>query len=312
MAIAPLGVFPRILSSPSSSQSLPLSFEAKDHFTRQSDKPQRAHCSQTAKSQKKGLITLEQIVSRLIKLDGAKRFAPDSLTNRFYRECYPREWGVIIYGSAQILPGTPEYDFAKQVGAAIGKQQIDQKQLYVVTGGGPGAMRAAAEGAQSVGAHTVGAAMAFIGEIPSHEVHPEFVIHPDFSSRIDGEGGYEQRAAYTAVVPGGIGTEQELIKKAVELLYDKTPYPSQKQIVLFDYDNFFSAPGGLLDHMRYLVERKKANPKLLALFKIAKTPEEGAKFLLDPKIAWTPGILSTKRRKFKEWKTLSNRSGQVA
>ncbi|MBY0405635.1 MAG: LOG family protein, partial [Cyanobacteria bacterium] len=109
------------------------------------------------------------------------------------------------------------------------------------------------------------------------------------AERIDAPGGYEHRGAYTAAVPGGPGTAQELWKKANELFYDQTLYPCQKLIVLFDYENYYSAPRGFLDNLKFMVERGKANPKMINMFKTVKTPEEAAQYFLDPNIPWTPG-----------------------
>lgn len=223
------------------------------------------------------------------KVDAGKIYKPDSITNKFYQELYPRERGVIVYGSSRTKEGTPEYEYDVKVGAAIGRTLLGGKPMHVVTGGGPGAMKAIGAGATSVGAHAMGSAMNFIGEEPSTDVHPEFVIHPNFAERIDAEGGYEHRGAYTTVVPGGPGTMQEIWKKANELFYDQTKYPCQKQIILFDFEDYFSAKGGFLDNLRYMISRGKANPGMLDIFKIAKTPEEGAQMLLDDTISWTTG-----------------------
>ncbi|MBY0405780.1 MAG: hypothetical protein K2X66_17890, partial [Cyanobacteria bacterium] len=140
------------------------------------------------------------------KMDGTNPFTPISITNRIYQETFPRELGIIVYGSSRTQEGTPEYLYDVAVGKALGSIEKNGKKMHVVTGGGPGAMRAVAEGATNVGAHAVGSAMNFIGETPSTDVHPEFVVHPNFAERIDAPGGYEHRGAYTAAVPGGPGT----------------------------------------------------------------------------------------------------------
>jgi predicted Rossmann-fold nucleotide-binding protein len=224
------------------------------------------------------------------KLDQANPFSANSVANRIYQQAFPRERGIIVYGSSRTKPDTAEYNYVVEVGKALGQLQLADKQAHIVTGGGPGAMHAVAKGAQEVGAHAMGAAMNFIGETPSTDVHPEFVVHPNFSERIDGDGGYEARGAYTCAVPGGPGTMQEIWKKANELFYDQTKFPSQKLIVLFDHENYFSAPGGFMENLRFMIARGKANPKMIDLFKLAKTPAEGAQMFLDKTIPWTqPG-----------------------
>lgn len=221
----------------------------------------------------------------------AERYSPTSPLNLLYQQLFPRDRGVIVYGSSRTPEGSAEFKYAEAVGRAIAKLSLDGRNFFVVDGGGPGAMRAVGKGAFEAGGHAMGSAMNFIGEVPSTDVHPEFVIHPDFSERIDAVGGYEHRGAYTGVVPGGPGTEQEIWKKANELFYDQTRYPSQKQIVLFDFENFFTAKGGFLDHLDYLIQRGKANPKMRNLFVVAKEPEDGVKLFLNQAIPWTPGTI---------------------
>ena len=48
---------------------------------------------------------------------------------------------VTIFGSARIKPGDKEYEDVFKLAKAIGERSLD-----VVTGGGPGVMRAASEG----------------------------------------------------------------------------------------------------------------------------------------------------------------------
>src|SRR5438270_709716 len=54
---------------------------------------------------------------------------------------------VTIFGSARAKPGTYAYDATKRVAAALAAMGCD-----IVTGGGPGLMQAANEGASSVNA----------------------------------------------------------------------------------------------------------------------------------------------------------------
>src|SRR5215813_4886268 len=54
---------------------------------------------------------------------------------------------VTIFGSARAKPGTYVYDEVKRVAAALADMGCD-----IITGGGPGLMQAANEGAASVGA----------------------------------------------------------------------------------------------------------------------------------------------------------------
>ena len=56
-----------------------------------------------------------------------------------------KNYRVTIFGSARLAPGTPAYDAVRQLAAELTALGCD-----IVTGGGPGLMRAANEGAASV------------------------------------------------------------------------------------------------------------------------------------------------------------------
>lgn len=138
---------------------------------------------------------------------------------------------VSVYGSAQTKPGDGFYEHAQTVGKALGRAGFD-----VVTGGGPGSMRAIAEGASGEGASTTGLAMAFIGEEHSKDVHAVMRHFDNFFSRMR---AFEQEAAKTASVPGGIGTMMELTSIATKLDTKKVDDLMDDSIVLFDYKNVF-------------------------------------------------------------------------
>lgn len=153
--------------------------------------------------------------------------------NLWHQQRYPNRYqNVAVYGSHATRPGDGYYEHAQRVGAALATSNMG-----VVTGGGGGSMRAAAEGAVSRGGHTIGMAMSFVGEQPSTDVHREMYHFSNFSDRLD--KGFERRSALTAAVPGGIGTLMEITKKVTELSTDKTVLPAQKQVVLFDRNNIF-------------------------------------------------------------------------
>ncbi|MBY0450350.1 MAG: LOG family protein [Cyanobacteria bacterium] len=232
---------------------------------------------------------LETIIPTLRKIDKRNATSIDGIVNSIYRKLHPRERGVIVYGGSKIKEGTPEYQMAYELGQAIGNTQLAGGQAHIVTGGGPGAMRASAQGALSVKAHSVGSAMHFIGEVHEPELFPEFYIHPNFNERIDGRGGYLHRGAYTMVLPGGFGTLREVVKIAEELAFNNTIYPAQKQVVLINQNNFFTDPNGFIPHLDYLIAKKLARPELRAMFKIVNTPAEAVQAIQDPNIPWTPG-----------------------
>jgi len=112
---------------------------------------------------------------------------------------------VAIFGSARAKPGTFAYDEVKRAAAAFTDMGCD-----IITGGGPGLMQAANEGATSVGQRERSTGIRV--DLPfEQEVNP-FVEH-----------AYEHKTFFTrlhhfvltsdafVVVPGGIGTVLEML-----------------------------------------------------------------------------------------------------
>ena len=114
---------------------------------------------------------------------------------------------VTIFGSARAQPGTYVYDEVKRVAAALAEMGCD-----VITGGGPGLMQAANEGAASVGTvgrdHSVGIRV----DLPfEQEVNPfveQAFEHKTFFTRLH---HFVLTSDAFVVAPGGIGTVLELM-----------------------------------------------------------------------------------------------------
>ena len=62
-----------------------------------------------------------------------------------FRRTTRQNYRVTIFGSARLKAGTPAYDGVKQLAAELTKMGCD-----IISGGGPGLMQAANEGAQSI------------------------------------------------------------------------------------------------------------------------------------------------------------------
>ncbi len=199
------------------------------------------------------------VVARSALQNSATAFYAQSPANAWYQRRFPDRYNnVAVYASHATQPGDGFFEHAQQVGAALG-----EARLGVVTGGGDGSMRAAAQGALSRGGHTIGMAMDFIGETGSPDVHREFYKFSNFNDRLK---GFDERSALTAAVPGGIGTLMEITKKLTELSTHKTDQPAQKQIVLFDKNNIYR------NFKRFLQDNLVANglmsPEALDMLKV--------------------------------------------
>jgi hypothetical protein len=122
-----------------------------------------------------------------------------------FRRTTRQNYRVTIFGSARLKPATPAYNAVKKLAAELTKMGCD-----IVSGGGPGLMQAANEGAHSV-EKAMHRSVGIRVELPfEQEVNP-FVGH-----------AYEHRTFFSRlhhfmivsdafiVVPGGIGTLLEM------------------------------------------------------------------------------------------------------
>ncbi len=113
---------------------------------------------------------------------------------------------VTIFGSARAKPGTFVYDEVKRVAAALAEMGCD-----IITGGGPGLMQAANEGAVAAGDPQPSSSVGIRVNLPfEQEVNPfveEAFEHKTFFSRLH---HFVVASDAFVVVPVGIGTVLEL------------------------------------------------------------------------------------------------------
>ncbi len=117
-----------------------------------------------------------------------------------------QNYRVTIFGSARLKPGSFAYDKVKQLAAELTGMGCD-----IMSGGGPGLMQAANEGALSVAPEALHRSVGIRVELPfEQEVNP-FVgaayEHRTFFSRLH---HFMIISDAFVVVPGGIGTLLEL------------------------------------------------------------------------------------------------------
>ena len=123
-----------------------------------------------------------------------------------FRRTTRQNYRVTIFGSARIKPGTPAYESVKKLSAELSLLGCD-----ILTGGGPGLMQAANEGAHSTDPQGLRRSVGINIELPfEQEVNP-FVSqaygHRTFFSRLH---HFMIASDAFIVVPGGIGTLLEL------------------------------------------------------------------------------------------------------
>ena len=114
---------------------------------------------------------------------------------------------IVIYGSARIQADNKYYQAARQLGALISKE----KNLTVITGGGPGIMEAANRGACDQKAPSIG-----MNIVLPHEQAPNPYITPELCFQFHYFAVRKMhllmRAKALVVFPGGFGTLDELFE----------------------------------------------------------------------------------------------------
>jgi uncharacterized protein (TIGR00730 family) len=112
---------------------------------------------------------------------------------------------VTIFGSARARPGTFAYDEVKGVAAVLAEMGCD-----IITGGGPGLMQAANEGAAGAGQshHSVGIRVDLPFEQDVNPFVEQVFEHKTFFTRLH---HFVLTSDAFVVAPGGIGTVLELM-----------------------------------------------------------------------------------------------------
>jgi uncharacterized protein (TIGR00730 family) len=113
---------------------------------------------------------------------------------------------VTIFGSARAQPGSFVYEEVKRVAAALAEMNCD-----IITGGGPGLMQAANEGAAAGGDGAANKSVGIRVQLPFEQEVNAFVQqafeHKTFFTRLH---HFVLTSDAYVVVPGGIGTVLEL------------------------------------------------------------------------------------------------------
>jgi uncharacterized protein (TIGR00730 family) len=114
---------------------------------------------------------------------------------------------VTIFGSARAKPGTFAYEEVKRVAKVLAEMGCD-----IITGGGPGLMQAANEGASAAGTPERNRSVGIRVDLPfEQEVNPfveQAYEHKTFFTRLH---QFVLMSDAFVVVPGGIGTVLELM-----------------------------------------------------------------------------------------------------
>lgn len=113
---------------------------------------------------------------------------------------------VAIFGSARTEPDDPRYREARDLARRLGEDGC-----AIITGGGPGIMQAANEGARDAGARSVGLTI----DLPHEQgVNPAVDLKVDFHYFFARKVMFVRYASAFVVFPGGFGTLDELFEAA--------------------------------------------------------------------------------------------------
>ncbi|MDQ1739418.1 MAG: hypothetical protein QOE53_1070 [Pseudonocardiales bacterium] len=174
---------------------------------------------------------------------------------------------VSVFGSARTSAEHPEYQQARQLGAALARAGY-----AVITGGGPGAMEAANRGASEAGGTSVGLGI----ELPFEQRLNDWVdIGLNFRYFFARKTMFVKYAQAFVILPGGFGTLDELFE-ALTLVQTRkvTRFP----VILFG-ERYWS---GLLDWIRDTVlPEAKIGAADLELIRVTSDVEEAVSIIVE-------------------------------
>ncbi|MFD6135063.1 TIGR00730 family Rossman fold protein [Isoptericola sp. NPDC056618] len=174
---------------------------------------------------------------------------------------------VSVFGSARTSPDHPDHALAVEVGRLLA-----EAGYAVMTGGGPGIMAAANEGAHHAGGTSIGLGI----ELPFEQGMNEFVnLGVNFRYFFARKTMFVKYAQGFIVLPGGFGTFDELFEALTLVQTHKvTEFP----IVLVGSDYW----GGLLEWLRSAVaDRGMIGRADLDLLHLTDSPEEAVRYVIE-------------------------------
>ena len=172
---------------------------------------------------------------------------------------------VTVFGSARTQEIDKDYQLARQIGVSLSK-----KGFSIITGGGPGIMQAANQGAHEAGGKSVGCNI----ELPFEQKSNPYVNLPvDFHYFFIRKVMFLRYTSAVVVMPGGFGTMDEFFEVLTLVQTHKIdPFP----IILVDREFW---QGGLDWIKKSLLGNKYIDPDDLKIFQLADTPEEVTKIV---------------------------------
>ncbi len=174
--------------------------------------------------------------------------------------------GVVIFSSARTKPGTARYKRARELGGLLA-----QAGLAAITGGGGGSMQAVNQGALEKGGASVGVYMKLPSEPTPNPHVNELITCQSFFER---KAEFFKRARAFVILPGGLGTLDELSETATHILTQRIP---PCPVILME--RAFWIP--LLDWFDHtLLEQGMIGRRAMELFQMVDTPDEAVELII--------------------------------
>ncbi len=154
----------------------------------------------------------------------------------------------------------------------LGEEMAKRGHSLVFGAGGTGLMGAAARGVKRGGAHIVGVVPTFFKTQGVEQLYDECDETVYTETMRERKAIMEDMAEAFIVVPGGVGTFEELY----EIITLKQLNRHDKAIVILNIENYY---GELEKFMRVAADRKFITESCLTLYKICGTIEETLDYL---------------------------------
>ena len=175
--------------------------------------------------------------------------------------------GVSIFGSARTHEQDPMFIAARETGRLLGLAGFE-----IITGGGPGIMQAANQGAHDAGATSVGCNI----ELPFEQLpNPYLTKSLSFKYFFVRKTMFIKYSNAYVIFPGGFGTMDELFE-ALTLI--QTRKIRNFPVVLFGSQYWRGLLAWLTSTM---VNEKMINPEDLGLIHLTDSPSDAVKFIVS-------------------------------
>lgn len=183
-----------------------------------------------------------------------------------YRTLLSSTAGVTIFGSARLKEGDKYYEEARRLGGLLA-----QKNITVITGGGPGIMEAGNRGAFEQKGESIGLNI----ELPFEQMGNSYTTKAStFNYFFVRKVMLVHHARAFVIYPGGFGTMDELFEVLTLVQTKKIkPYP-----MILVGTSFWS---GLLDWAKEQMGGAYITLSDIGYLKIMDTPEEVSEYLGD-------------------------------